>query len=109
MSSTRWQKLLNRRVVKKHAGVAQSLMLTITHLDQVALGRGERVLENAHQDIGTGPVCPRGGRAAPELLLVELHHRVEDLHQRARAVLIGGWLLLFHRHRNSRWSLAAQQ
>src|SRR4051794_24690757 len=43
--------------------------------------------EDGDDRVGTGPVRPRGGRSATELLLVEPDHRVRDLRQSAGAAL----------------------
>src|SRR3954469_2447768 len=76
---------LDRRVLEEHPRVAQPLVLAQGH--EVALRRRERVLEDGDDRVGTGPVRPRGGRSATELLLVEPDHRVRDLRQSAGAAL----------------------
>src|SRR4051794_21312460 len=82
---------------KEHAHVPQALVLA--HLDQVALGGRERVLEDDRQGVATGPVRARLRRPATELLLVDPDHRVRDLRQDARArVNIVGHMLLVGGH-----------
>src|SRR5690242_6870867 len=47
--------------------------LVLAHVDHGSLGGQQSVLERADQRVMSGEIGPRMGRAAAELLLVELH------------------------------------
>jgi hypothetical protein len=58
----RLAELAHRGVLEAQPRLAQTLVLA--EPNEVALGRGERVLQQDHQDIRTGPQCPgSSGRA----------------------------------------------
>src|SRR5215213_6537496 len=59
----------DRGVLEEHARVAQALVLA--HLHEVALGRGQRLLQHTDYGVRTGPVRPSPRGAAAEQLLVE--------------------------------------
>src|SRR5206468_12165384 len=83
----RLAELLHRGVLEERPHVADLRILT--EPNEVALGRGEGVLEHRDQHVRTGPVRARLRRPAAELLLVEAHHLARDLREDARAWVAG--------------------
>src|SRR3954453_13892564 len=79
--------LLQRGVLEEHPHVPQALVLA--HLDEVALGWRERVLEDADEHVRARPVGPCLRRASPELVLMQLDHHGGDLPEEAAAALLG--------------------
>src|SRR3954470_15308032 len=69
-----------------HAGFADALL--VAHRDHGQLGGQQRVFEHAHQGVAAGEVRARAPRAAPELLLVQRHHRAGDLRERGAALVL---------------------
>ena len=67
-------------VLEEQAQIAQLLMLA--EPPQVALGRGEGLLERDDEHVGAGPVRAGLRGPAPKVLLVDAHHLVGDRAER---------------------------
>src|SRR4051794_37910543 len=69
-----------------HTQVTQPLMLT--RVRHRPLDPRKAVLERRHNQIRAGEIGPRLRRPPPEQLLIELHHRIRDLHHQQPTALL---------------------
>src|SRR4051794_15609454 len=83
----RGDELLRCRNLVGDPGLADALVLA--HVDKLALGGQEHVLQDADERVGPGEVGSCVGWAAAELLLVQPYHRVRGRRQRRGEGLSG--------------------